>query len=150
MRGAHKPVKIQRLKLCRIKDPVEPHGLAGVVYGIPCINCNQCYAGETVKQLKTRLHEHYLAIRRADKLSHLWQHCSVAGHEINLENTAVIGKAKNKHECLVLETTLWHNSFNRHIDLNPNYAVITPQIRPPMKNARQTGTDWMTTVMFPR
>ena len=140
VRAAHKPTETLRLKLCRMKDPVEPHDLAGVVYKIPCTNCSQCYVGETGKELKTRLHEHHLAMWRADKLSHLWQHCSVTGHEINLKNAAVIGRAKDRHERLVLEAVLSHNSFNRHIDLNPNYSVITSQIRPPRTNVRQTGT----------
>ena len=49
---AHKPTSSLRNKLCRLKDPIKPHDKAGVVYSIPCHNCDQVYVGKTGKQLK--------------------------------------------------------------------------------------------------
>jgi hypothetical protein len=118
-----------RAKLCKLKDPVPAHEKPGVVYRIPCRDCDQAYVGETGKQLKTRLHEHQLALRRADPRSHLWQHCSHTGHEIAINDAQVIGQSNKKQERLVLEAILSDNAYNRHIDLDAHYQPIIAQVR---------------------
>ena len=98
--------------LMTAKDRVEPHKQAGVIYAIPCLNCNQQYVGETGKQLKTRLHEHSLALRRADPKSQIWNHCASTGHEVDVNRAKVVARAITRGERLVLEVLFSTNAFN--------------------------------------
>ena len=45
-------------------DPLEK--LAGVVYQLPCSECESSYIGETKRPLETRLREHKAAIKRGE------------------------------------------------------------------------------------
>lgn len=121
---AHKPNKTLRSTLVRIKDPVEPLEQSGVVYAIPCLQCDQQYVGETGKQLATRLHEHKLALRRADPKSQIWNHCAETGHEVDIDRAKIVARARAKGERLVLEALFSNQSFNRHVDIDTHYPII--------------------------
>ncbi|KAA3679044.1 uncharacterized protein DEA37_0004506 [Paragonimus westermani] len=121
---SHKPNSTLRSALMNAKDHVEPHEQSGVVYAIPCLGCDQQYVGETGKQLRTRVHEHKLAMRRADPRSQLWHHCADTGHEVNIDHAKVVARAKMKGERLVLEALYSRNSFNRHVDIDSHYVSI--------------------------
>ena len=138
---AHKPTSSLRKTLCKLKDPIKPHDQTGVVYCIPCLNCDSNYVGETAKQLKTRLHEHQLALKRADVKSHLWQHCAQTGHEVSLADTHVIASTNKKGERLVLESIHSRNAYNRCIDLDSHYAPLVDKIRGLQARDRQANKE---------
>ena len=51
---AMRPVNTLRESLVHPKDKVESSEAGGVVYEIPCLNCESKYIGETGRLLKTR------------------------------------------------------------------------------------------------
>ena len=53
-----KPQTTLRQVLVHPKDKVEKQKKAGVVYEIPCSQCEKVYIGETGRQLGTRITEH--------------------------------------------------------------------------------------------
>ena len=55
---AFKPHRTFRNILVHPKDKINKEERCGVVYGIPCRNCEFIYVGETSRQLKTRIAEH--------------------------------------------------------------------------------------------
>lgn len=38
----------------RLKDDIPPSDKSNIVYGIPCLDCQKCYIGQTKQQLKNR------------------------------------------------------------------------------------------------
>lgn len=127
---AHKPTNILGTTLSKVKDPIDNLEQAGVIYSIPCLNCDQLYIGETGKMLKSRLHEHFLAMQRGDNLSQLWNHCSTFGHEIALKDTTILAKSNVKNERLFLEAVFSNEkSYNRHIDVDTHMVNIARKSR---------------------
>ena len=61
-----KPQTTLRQVLVHPKDKVEKQKKAGVVYKIPCSQCEKVYIGETGRQLGTRITEHR---KEAEKIS---------------------------------------------------------------------------------
>ena len=60
-RGIHtamRPHTTIRSLLVHPKDKRNPNETSGVVYRIPCKNCNKCYIGETGRNFGYRLEEH--------------------------------------------------------------------------------------------
>ena len=53
-----------RNHLVRPKDPVPPERRGGVVYMIPCGDCNKVYVGETGRPIGERIKEHQRDVRR--------------------------------------------------------------------------------------
>ncbi|XP_071956842.1 uncharacterized protein [Antedon mediterranea] len=47
-----------RSHLVHPKDKIKPEDTSGVVYGVPCMNCNLIYIGETGRKLGNRIKEH--------------------------------------------------------------------------------------------
>ena len=131
---AHKPVSAPRTALFNGKDRVDQHDQPGVVYAIPCLGCDKEYIGETGKQLRTRLHEHKLALRRADSHSQIFNHCAETGHEVKIDSARVVARAKKKGERLVLEALHSINSFNRHVEVDKHYVTLAK----PMAKNRET------------
>ncbi|KAL6255523.1 hypothetical protein P5V15_013861 [Pogonomyrmex californicus] len=56
------------------KDALPAHSKKNVVYQICCGSCNACYVGQTMRQLKTRLHEHQSHIRRNTNTHSVTEH----------------------------------------------------------------------------
>ena len=130
VRVAHRPVAKLKDTMCQLKDPVPSDEKAGVVYSIPCQGCDQKYVGESGKQLKTRIHEHKLALRRADLKSHVWTHCSQTGHEINFNETSILARSDKKAERLVLESIFStpQSTYNRCVELDSHYTAVVAQL----------------------
>ena len=56
--SAAKPVNTLRNLLVHPKDKRKPEDCTGVVYQVPCADCQSVYIGETGRKLGTRLSEH--------------------------------------------------------------------------------------------
>ncbi|BHF80575.1 hypothetical protein SprV_0702370300 [Sparganum proliferum] len=126
---AHRPEATIRRQLMQPKDPIPINQKSGVIYRIDC-NCGQAsYVGETGKQVRTRLREHELAVRRNDKLSLVAAHASTPGHAFDFECVRILGQSDNRVARLLQEA--WHSNedtINRHIDLPIAYQALREQI----------------------
>nr|VZI41967.1 unnamed protein product [Spirometra erinaceieuropaei] len=126
---AHRPEATIRRQLMQPKDPIPIDQKSGVIYRIDC-NCGQAsYVGETGKQVRTRMHEHELAVRRNEKLSLVAAHASSPGHAFDFESVRILGQSDNRVARLLQEA--WHSTedtINRHIDLPIAYQALREQI----------------------
>ena len=65
----------------RPKDPVPKDQARGVIYSIPCKDCEKLYIGETKRKFNTRLREHKKAVeQKHPKKFVLAEHCLQSGH----------------------------------------------------------------------
>jgi len=88
-----KPYKTLRDSLSKPKDPIEKQQQTGVVYSIPCNECDTVYIGETKRALRTRQKEHQAAVRlNQPEKSALANHALSSGHNINWLETSILAK----------------------------------------------------------
>ena len=69
-----KPHRTIRQTLINVKNRVPEEKRTGVVYEVPCHDCNHVYVGETGRTLKKRLAEHKQAVRRFDEKNGIAAH----------------------------------------------------------------------------
>ena len=68
----------------------------GLVYEIPCCDCNEVYMGETGRSLKTRKREHFDAVKRINlKKSPLCQHIVDFNHFVAWDEAKILKKEAN-------------------------------------------------------
>ena len=61
-----KPHTTLRQILVKPKDPTPITSRKGVVYSIPCADCNKCYLGQSGRSLSCRIEEHRRAVISGD------------------------------------------------------------------------------------
>ena len=70
--------------MSRPKDTIEKERRTGVVYEIPCADCDVKYIGETGRALKTRQKGHMASVRLGKtKTSALAEHAHLNNHNIH-------------------------------------------------------------------
>ena len=100
----HRPEKWQWSLCNRLKDKTPTNKKKGVVYEIPCGDCELTYVGETPRTVTNRVKEHRRAVVKGDIqasaiASHVWQE----EHKINVDKTRVIDRATGMTERRVKE-----------------------------------------------
>ena len=85
-----KPNSTLRMALSWPKDEIPQEKQVGVIYSIPCGECEVKYIGETSTALATRMKEHQVAARlNRPERSALAQHADETGPSINWNNASV-------------------------------------------------------------
>ena len=65
----------------------------GAVYKVNCLDCDQCYKGETGRTIKIRLKEHKQdVVRGKENISGLSKHIRDTNHNIDWDNIYVLNK----------------------------------------------------------
>ena len=131
MNAAHKPSTTLRTLLTRVKDSREVLETTGIVYQIPCGECNAQYIGETGRELGTRVEEHQRAIRNRQQSSHLYRHIQETQHAIDWPNTKVLGFQNSLYPRRIVEACYSVNNINainRSIDLPVQYIPLISDI----------------------
>ena len=82
-----------RQSLVRVKNRIPPEKRKGVVYEIPCQDCEHVYIGETGRILQKRVTEHRSAVRRFDKNNGIAVHAWNEEHAVDWEAARVISTA---------------------------------------------------------
>ena len=77
--------------LNRVRPHTDPNDITGVIYRIPCQDCDHSYVGETGRTLKTRLSEHRRNCRNGEVES-VAQHTIEEDHRIDWEGCTVINR----------------------------------------------------------
>jgi hypothetical protein len=110
----------------KVKDKRQINDKTGVVYSIPCLDCNKEYIGETSRCLGTRITEHQKDIKNNKKQSRVAMHVKENGHNMNFDECKIIYNERYMDKRLFLEAWASNDStFNRHIDINPIYKAAT-------------------------
>ncbi|KAK3753752.1 hypothetical protein QZH41_005243 [Actinostola sp. cb2023] len=94
-----KPLTTLRQILSKPKDPLPKEKKTGVIYSIPCGECETFYIGETGRSLATRQKEHqsYVRLNKTDK-SALAEHAHNTGHSISWINTKILDVETRWHQ----------------------------------------------------
>ncbi|KAK8762142.1 hypothetical protein V5799_026589 [Amblyomma americanum] len=123
---AHVPACKLRHELVSVKDKLKKEKFPGVIYKIPCSDCDHSYIGES-GNFERRLNEHKNDVKKKKACSNaLAEHVENTKHDIAWEEAAIIGREKNWMsrqylESLFIQTT--DQTLNRNIgNLPPSYA----------------------------
>jgi len=71
------------------------HSETGVVYNIPCKQCDKSYIGQTSRELKTRIAEHQYAIKKRNMNNSIARHNILEGHDPDFSGAEILTKEKN-------------------------------------------------------
>ncbi|BHF70018.1 hypothetical protein SprV_0301306700 [Sparganum proliferum] len=126
----HRPEATIRRLIMQPKDRLPPADTSGVIYRVKCLDCPANYCGMTDKRLRTRMHEHTLAVRRKEVRSHVAMRCLENNHTFDFDGAQVLGRAESKLAREVIEA--WKsdtNSINRSIDLPAPYEAVRHHLR---------------------
>ena len=106
-----------RNHLVRPKDPVPPGRRDGVVYRIPCGECDAVYIGETGRPVQERMKEHERDVRLARcQTSAVAEHANATGHGPSWNDVKFIDRDPHWHTRRVKEAIqirLHPNNINR-------------------------------------
>ena len=80
------------------------------VYCVPCLECNECYIGETGRSLNIRLDEHRHACRRGNSYNAIATHSLEQDHRIGFNSSQIVFKCQNTQVRKLVEGALI--SFN--------------------------------------
>lgn len=108
------------------KESTSTMNSSSVVYKIPCADCSQVYIGETKQYLHKRLYQHKYDIKKDPSLhTSLTKHRTEHNHNIDFDNTTIVGFQNNLHKRLTLEMiTIQNNhSMNTKSDTNKLSSV---------------------------
>lgn len=133
---AHVPTRKLRQAVGTVKDKLDKEKFPGVVYRIPCADCNQVYIGET-GDFGKRIKQHSYDVKTKHVATNaLAEHAVSTSHDIDWDSAKIIGKEKNKTarlhlESLHIQTT--DNTLNRNSgNLPPIYTRCLRHIIKPI------------------
>ena len=101
-----------REALMKVKNPRPQLLKKGVVYEVPCMDCNKSYIGETGRTLQKRLVEQKAAVRRGDTNNGIAVHAWDQQHRVDWENASVLRQQPGYWKRRVLEAI----EIQRHVD----------------------------------
>nr|VZI11220.1 unnamed protein product [Spirometra erinaceieuropaei] len=137
---AHRPDSTIRRQVMRPKDPIPKQEMSAVVYRLQCSCGMRNYVGETGRRLRTRMHEHKLAVRRLDPKSEVATHAAQMGHVFNFDAVEIVGRGDDHTARQVQEAWMSTDcSVNRHINLPPPYLVLRTFLTGDSHGAGQSG-----------
>ena len=105
-----------RSLLSKVKPKTYLTDTTGVVYRIPCMDCDRSYIGETCRTLNARLKEHQRCCRNLDlQKSAVAQHAVEEDHRIDWNNNMVVDKELKWHRRRLKEAMYIkkYNNFNQ-------------------------------------
>ena len=92
-----------RQYLVYVKISIPDEKKNGVVYEVPCMDCEQVYIGETGRTMQKRVTEHKTAVRKYDKNNGIEVHAWRADHRIDWEAARVRARAPQYWKRMVVE-----------------------------------------------
>lgn len=115
----------------KTKTKIDPINKTDVIYKIEC-SCKKSYIGQTSQQLKSRLAQHFSAIRKRPQSCALSQHChDNKNHTIDNNKITVLDIEHNTKKRLTLEMFYINlyapNTINKNTDIN-NISIIYSNI----------------------
>lgn len=124
---AYKPIARLSNIFSKPKDKRDKLHTTGIVYKLPCKDCEFVYYGQTQRSLKTRAREHQRACAKNDKNSKVAQHANKESHTFDFEGISIVDKEINWHKRVFLEA--WHSisdpmSGNEHIQIPSSYKSL--------------------------
>ena len=110
------PSELRQL-LTNVKTPTRPdEKKAGVIYEIPCLDCETVYIGETGKCMGKGMLEHRRAVRNGDRTNGVAMHAWEESHRVNWTGAKI----------REVETHLWKRKILEaiHIQTQPHTSNL--------------------------
>ena len=92
--------------------PPSNEDVGGVVYRVPCTNCDEIYVGQTGRNFDVRLKEHKSAVRLGKMNNACAKHSANKNHLIDWKNAKPVYKSGCLSKRLVVESALIKTSPN--------------------------------------
>ena len=112
--------------LVRVKNGIPEDRRKGVIYEIPCKDCEKLYIGETGRTLKKRVSEHKQAVRKFNMNNGVAAHVHNEDHQIDWEGAKVIGQQEFYWKRRVTEAIMiqQHNQQTMNLDCGLNLSKL--------------------------
>ena len=89
--------------LMKVKSRLPDDKRRGVVYQIPCNDCDHVYTGESKRTLKIRMAEHRRAVQKSDHNNGIAVHVAKSHHSIDWEKARVVQSVQGYWERRTME-----------------------------------------------
>ena len=96
------------LSIVKVKEPMPELKRKGVVYEVPCNDCDHVYIGETGRTLEKRLKEHRSAVKKNDRKNGIGVHAWDTGHQVKWESASVKEVETNLSNRRIMEALHIH------------------------------------------
>ena len=90
MKLTFKPINTIRCALVKVENRIPPEKKKGVVYEIPCGECEQVYVGETNRTMKKCISKHKQAIKRGSGNNGIAEHIKQKRYTINWDEARIM------------------------------------------------------------
>jgi GIY-YIG catalytic domain. len=102
-----------------LKQEIPEKDNLNVVYKIDCLNCSQCYIGQTKNYLNTRLNSHKNDIKNRHQKTALATHAIENLHRFDFDNVKILNHVPNYNKRLFTEMSqiLNNNTVNFQTDI---------------------------------
>ena len=111
-----------RQTLMKVKSTRPEDKKKGVIYEVPCAECDCVYVGETGRSLEMRLKEHRYAVRTKDSRNGIAVHADTNNHEVDWDAAKVIMFEEHQTKRKVLES-LQINKQTNTTNLDSGYTL---------------------------
>ena len=108
----------------------------GIVYKIPCNQCNLSYVGQTGKSLQKRISQHKYCIRTENTNNALFKHILRYDHDINWDQSEILKYISDHSTRNIFEATAINHfdNFNLNNGIYKLDNIILSQIKKQNKN----------------
>lgn len=98
-------MKTVGLLYSRIKDPNKKEQTSGLIYEIPCLDCDKVYIGQTKQYLNNRMKQHKYDLKDSKnrEKTALCSHFFVENHRFDFPNVKILEKEKQYRKRNILE-----------------------------------------------
>ena len=121
--------------LVRVKQPREDKKKKGVIYEVPCKDCECAYIGETSRTLEKRLSELKNGVKKHDTKNGIAVHSWTNQHQVNWEAAKTREVEGNYWRRRVLEALHIHiehtSNLNYGLAINPSWLPLLNTPLPP-------------------
>lgn len=127
----------------QLKDKDETMKKAGVIYSIPCSDCDKWYIGQTSRVLKDRISSHGSDCRLGKRTCALAEHNIDTGHIPHFSEVKILHSERNTRKRLFLEMTeiIKHpNSLNKKKDTQDLSVIYSNLINLQLKTNNDLNT----------
>lgn len=122
-----------REALVKVKQPTPELDKKGVVYKVPCGECDHVYIGETGRTLSKQLTEHKAAVKKQDQKNGIAVHAWKSGHQVDWESAKVKEVVPNLSHRRIAEALHIHQTAKTtNLDCGLTWtAVLLSNLDPP-------------------
>ena len=121
-----------RVASVKVKQPTPELDKKGVVYEVPCGECNHVYNGETGRTLRKRRTEHKAAVKKYDNKNGIAVHAWKSGHQVDWESAKVKNVVPNLAHRRITEALHTHQKPNTtNLDLGRHDLSLPPHMTSP-------------------